>query len=174
VTKSSKGFVKDAKALLSWGEADRESCVPQYQTGSMTYSSLMDNVVILENFVEFSIGTESCYLTNLSYNDRLYCNGPLRPGTHYTLTLRVFTSSGWSDTHQMRFETKRQIEANQVPKKISNRTVLISVLIVFLLFALVAGILYAFHWRTSTSKYDALFRISIFLTQQLSSSTEIL
>lgn len=51
----------------------------------------------------FIIGTES---TCDTYN---YCNGPLKPGKNFALTMRVFTRKGYSDFKYITIKTEDEI-----------------------------------------------------------------
>jgi hypothetical protein len=41
--------------------------------------------------------------------DHKYCNGPLKAGTEYTIIVRLFTGTGYSDSMQMFFRTDEMI-----------------------------------------------------------------
>lgn len=51
----------------------------------------------------FDIGVDdSCDINDV----KIYCNGPLRPGTDYRMKLRVFTDHGFQDSWTVPFTTR--------------------------------------------------------------------
>lgn len=86
-------------------EVQNESCIPQYQTGSMFEADITLQPKADfedENFI-FPIGISSCETNN-------YCNGPLKPGTLYALTLRFYTSTGFTDSDYIEIRTEKEIQ----------------------------------------------------------------
>lgn len=45
-------------------------------------------------------------------NDLDFCNGPLKPGTRYAVVVRIFTTTGYSDTQMIEFETGKEQNKN--------------------------------------------------------------
>ncbi|CRL00763.1 CLUMA_CG014018, isoform A [Clunio marinus] len=99
-----KGFVGKEPYLKSWREASSESCVPQYQTGTITDESIQTLTTEegLEVFI-FTVGNENCG------DSPSYCNGPLKPGASYLITMRVFTRRGFSDTDYILIKTEKEV-----------------------------------------------------------------
>jgi hypothetical protein len=129
-----KGFVEDAPTPKTWKEVAGESCIPQYQTGSIANDISLDGRAIQDDFVSFTLGKESCDSNN-------FCNGPLKPGTTFSLILRVFTSRGWSDTDIIYVTTE-----NEVP------LMLISISILSVMFVVFVAGFYISYRKTRTLK----------------------
>lgn len=69
-----------------------EQCIPQYHTGSIINDAVSASLKSEgSDAISFTLGTDICDSLRL-------CNGALVPGIKYALTLRVFTSKGFSDT----------------------------------------------------------------------------
>jgi hypothetical protein len=96
-----KGFMESLSdhQMKSWKDVENKNCKPQYQIKEFNEKEekLKTNS---ENFF-YTIGTEKC-------DSKRYCNGELKPGTNYKLTLRVFTSAGFADSVFVPFETKTE------------------------------------------------------------------
>jgi hypothetical protein len=73
------------------------------------------------NLDEVTIGTETCEHVGL-------CNGLLKPGTTYALTLRIYTETGFADSKYIEIKTKKD-----VPILMISITVLSILCIVFLI-----------------------------------------
>lgn len=130
-----RGFLGDEPKTKTWKEVDGEICISQYQTGSLTKEEVSSSGRNLEeNYFSFTVGTETCETNS-------YCNGPLKPGRTFALTMRVFTARGWSDTDYITIKTE-----NEVPLML----IMISILsVMFVVF--VAGF-YISYRKTRTLK----------------------
>lgn len=98
------GYVGNETRPKTWKDVENEECRSQYQTGVLVEeeAKLALGKVEGKNFL-FIIGTES---TCDTYN---YCNGPLKPGTNFALTMRVFTRKGYSDFKYITIKTESEI-----------------------------------------------------------------
>lgn len=78
------GFIDSESAPRTWKKVQEESCISQYQTGSLVDNDKASKDTESDHRIVFTIGTETCETNN-------YCNGPLKPGKRYALTMRYFT-----------------------------------------------------------------------------------
>jgi hypothetical protein len=76
---------------LSWGEASSRSCESHYQAG----------FIASDESLKFTIGLETC-------ENETHCNAPLKPGTRYAVTLRVFHGESFTDLSGIEFETENE------------------------------------------------------------------
>lgn len=130
-----QGFINNEPKTKTWREVEGEKCIPLYQTGSISEETVSSNGRNLqENYFVFTVGTETCETNG-------YCNGPLRPGSWFALTMRVFTRQGWSDTDYITIKTE-----NEVPLMLISISILSVMFIVF-----VAGF-YISYRKTRTLK----------------------
>lgn len=89
-----RGFLKDdEKNKMTWKDAMQETCIPQYQA----------DVIVKEDFLQAKANNEQGVLvrsigTSACSDASSHCNGPLRPGTKYAITLRLYTSTGFADS----------------------------------------------------------------------------
>jgi hypothetical protein len=84
-----------------------------------------------ENFT-FTIGSEIC-------KSQVYCNGPLKSGTKYALTLRAFSGTDFVDSEPIELETRQDFQ-------------LLLILIFIGLIAMIAATLAIFFCHQKLSK----------------------
>lgn len=100
-SESKIGFIDDHRDPKSWKEATNESCIPQYQTATIVEERARQNKP--NQHFSFTIGIEtSCEGTG-------YCNGPLKPGKKYALTMRFFTKTGFADSDYIKIVTEKEV-----------------------------------------------------------------
>jgi TM proximal of protein tyrosine phosphatase, receptor type J len=130
-----RGFIENEPKTKTWKEIEGNTCVPLYQTGSISEETMTPSSRNSEeNYFAFTVGTDTCETNS-------YCNGPLRAGRIFVLTMRVFTSRGWTDTDYITIKTE-----NEVPLMLISISILSVMLIVF-----VAGF-YISYRKTRTLK----------------------
>jgi hypothetical protein len=133
--KPERGLIQNDPKTKTWKEIEDAACIPLYQTGSITEETLSSMRRSLEesHFV-FTIGTETCETNS-------YCNGALKSGRTFAMTMRFYTSQGWSDTDYIAIKTK-----NEVP------LTLISISILSVMFAVFVVGFYISYRKTRTLK----------------------
>jgi cadherin 5 type 2 (VE-cadherin) len=75
-SKNSSGF-----EMPSWKDVQSYSLWPPYQVGEPYYPFKNSSIE------DFTVGTENCENVR-----KVYCNGPLKPGTTYRVKVRAFTA----------------------------------------------------------------------------------
>ncbi|KFB37705.1 AGAP011650-PA-like protein [Anopheles sinensis] len=95
----------------TWFEASNMECVAQYQTSSEFWDPISRPFDVRTSFViKYTIGQMQCS----SSHD--YCNGPLRPGTDYTVILMGIYCrwSHWKQLPKLESEQTEDIEMHQL------------------------------------------------------------
>jgi protein-tyrosine phosphatase len=79
------------------------SCIPQYHADNI-YNQ-RDRSRGIDSLIYIGIGNENCEIQN----SPPLCNGPLKPGTKYALTMRFYTESGYADSEYITIITDKEI-----------------------------------------------------------------
>jgi hypothetical protein len=90
----------------SWREAMEKSCIPQYYADDIhnpkTMNALRSRTHNNNSSIYFVIGKIDC-------GDQKPCNGPLKSGTKYSLTLRLYTKTGFADSGFIIIVTDKEV-----------------------------------------------------------------
>jgi hypothetical protein len=84
------GFLSQEKKYPTWLNASLYECMPQFRALEVLQTIARQISNGSEGFFEANVGSENCV------SDAL-CNGPLRPGKKFSVTLRIYTSQGFAD-----------------------------------------------------------------------------
>ncbi|XP_058126243.1 phosphatidylinositol phosphatase PTPRQ-like [Anopheles ziemanni] len=114
--------------MLDWHRVSNMHCVEQYQTTPEFWNPI-NATSRADARIEYVVGEEQCK------DGKIYCNGPLKPGTEYALIVRVFSRSGFSDSSFQSFRTDSLIQVGLI----------ISTVVASLLLAFIGGLLVL--WR---------------------------
>jgi hypothetical protein len=95
-----RSFKDPQRNVSSWYEVYERDCMHQYRTTETHWDPFVDGVLGV-----YTIGIENC-------TDQMeHCNGPLRANTNYSLMVRAFTKSGYSDTAPIFFKTLEEMDS---------------------------------------------------------------
>lgn len=95
-----------------WQESMLKDFSIPYQATSPEWNPFPNNVVDYGHIkaVKFVLGQDTdCQELSINTNRRLYCNGPLKPGTFYDVRMRAFTEGGYSDSDVFIVKTNAEI-----------------------------------------------------------------
>uniref|UniRef100_A0A182WEK3 protein-tyrosine-phosphatase n=1 Tax=Anopheles minimus TaxID=112268 RepID=A0A182WEK3_9DIPT len=93
-----------------WYRANNMRCVEQYQTTPMFWNPITRTIREgrRSGAIEYVVGNDTCD------RGQKYCNGPLKPGTEYALIVRIFSSSGFTDSEMQVFRTDSLIKVGLI------------------------------------------------------------
>lgn len=89
--------------LNNWKDYSDDRCIEQYVTAEIYLNETESKDSSQQKF-DFTIGNQSC---NGSANE--ICNGFLRPSTKYAVTVRGYTSHGFSDSTYIQYKTEKPL-----------------------------------------------------------------
>uniref|UniRef100_A0A182M201 protein-tyrosine-phosphatase n=1 Tax=Anopheles culicifacies TaxID=139723 RepID=A0A182M201_9DIPT len=103
-----------------WYRANKMPCVVQYQTTPMFWNPITRPASEEKRRepIEYVVGNDTCD------KGQKYCNGPLKPGTEYALIVRIFSSSGYTDSEMQVFRTDSLIKIGLIVSTVAGCLVL--------------------------------------------------
>lgn len=125
-----------------WKDVNQESCTPQYYAEDIKHRNSDVLISVSETLMlEFGIGKTAC-----DDSSAALCNGPLKSGTPYAITMRFYTQSGFADSGTIEIKTDKDVP-------------IVLIIIVFLVIMCIVFVI-GFYITYKKPKYSKFFSSS--------------